>query len=120
MTEGIYVTIISELNIPVLKNISDSDVKDYYEYYDENYNGHEFEGLLNLFPPIQIYQVYLTDNKYDVFLNKIAIDYFCSNQDSTILPLTSSSIDLYLLLSYTHDNLLPLDNMLRSIGDIVF
>lgn len=115
INEGIYITILSELNIPLLKTVSSSAVKDYYEYYDEHYDGHDFEGLLNFFPSIQIYITCIIDKNYDVFLNRMAIDYFCSNKNTTILPFTISSIDSYLYLSNTYNNLLPLDNILRSI-----
>jgi hypothetical protein len=116
ISEGLFLSLYFDLKPQILKYTTSTDVKSFYEYYDSTYNGHDFNDLLKLFPPISVYKIALqSGDDYDNTLNKLAIDYFCSNPDSTILSFSAECIENYLVLCYSIGSIIPIDNILRSI-----
>lgn len=117
VSEGIFLSLISELNLPLLRNVSETEVKDYYEYYDDEYTGHDFDGLLKLFSPFCVYKINLLANDdFNIILNKLAIDYFCYNSEATLLPFSDECKEYYLLLTHSIGNIIPIENILRSVN----
>lgn len=116
ISEGMFLTLFYDLRPQIAKYATPSNIKSFYEYYDTAYVGHDFDVLLNLFPAITSYKIELqSGDDFDNVLHKLAIDYFCSNQDSSILNFSKDCIDQYLLLSYSIGAIIPIDNILRSI-----
>lgn len=117
LDEGIFLAIISDLKITLLKDISETKIQDFYNYYDDPYSGHDFDDLKKFFLPICVYKITLSNNtNFDIALNKLAIDFFASNSDTTILPLSSDCRDYFLLLTYTTGDIIPIGNVLRSVN----
>ncbi len=117
LSEGIFLSLISELNIPLLKNISETELKDYFEYYEDEYTGHDFDGLLKLFSPVCVYKINLLANdNFSIVLHKLAIDYFCYNPEATLLPFSNECKEYYLLLTHSIGNIIPIENILRSVN----
>lgn len=119
--EGKYMAILNELDLKVNRNISQEDIQENILIdYGVEYSGHDFESIKRFFPQISVYKHNSISNlekeQSVLLLHQLAIDFFCSNEEVTLLPFDKDCVQRYLELSVDKGDYVPIENILRSIN----
>lgn len=115
---GLFVALISDLEIPVSRSISNEylveNILSQHEDSDQ-YSGHDFRELVKIFP-----EVYIAEVTNEFFgdpsnLIQIASYYLASNGSLLDLPFSNECLDELIYLIATNSNILNYENILQAL-----